>query len=133
MNHVTPFQFWWHHQFFIRNQQIFLYSFNKDDYNFDDAGKNGYSRSSLNKGIFIIFFFYVTNKVLSYVSNSIAGEITWLTFGNSSISMKELIITSILLEFDQKNYFFEGRSWFKLNNLWLALAMLNFTPVSQKS
>ena len=39
--------------------------------------------------------------------------------------MREVIITSILWGFDQKNHFFEGRSWFKLrfNNLGLALTM----------
>ena len=31
-------------------------------------------------------------------------------FGNSNISMGEVTTTSILQEFEQKNYFFEG--WF---------------------
>ena len=39
------------------------------------------------------------------------------TFGNSINSMREVIITSILSEFDQKNNFLEGCSWFKLNYL----------------
>ena len=47
----------------------------------------------------------------------------WLKFGNSSISVTEVIITSILKRFDHKNYFFEGWSWFKFNNLGLALGM----------
>ena len=42
-------------------------------------------------------------------------------FGNSSISLREVIITSILYGFDQKNRFFERWSWFKFNNLGLAL------------
>ena len=37
--------------------------------------------------------------------------------------MKKVIITSILLGFDLKKHFFEGRSWFKLNILGLALSM----------
>ena len=37
--------------------------------------------------------------------------------------MKEVIITSILKRFDQKNRFFEGCSWFKFNNLGLVLGM----------
>ena len=37
--------------------------------------------------------------------------------------MIEVIITSILERFDQKNDFFEGWSWFKFNNLGLALGM----------
>ena len=42
-------------------------------------------------------------------------------FGNSSTSMREVIITSTLLGFDQKNLFLGGRwSWLKFNNLALA-------------
>ena len=44
-------------------------------------------------------------------------------FGNSSISMREFIRTSILQGFDQKNHFFQGWTWFKFNNLGLALGM----------
>ena len=41
--------------------------------------------------------------------------------------MREVIITSILYGFDQKNHFFEEWSWFKFNNLGLALGTnLNF-------
>ena len=35
--------------------------------------------------------------------------------------MTEVITTSILQVFDQKNRFFKGWSWFKFNNLGLAL------------
>ena len=35
--------------------------------------------------------------------------------------MRKVIITSILEGFDQKNRFFDGWSWFKFNNLGLAL------------
>ena len=44
-------------------------------------------------------------------------------FGNSSISMREVIITLILQGFDQKKQFFEGCSRFKFNKLGLALSM----------
>ena len=37
--------------------------------------------------------------------------------------MREVIIISILKGFDQKKHFFEGWSWFKFNNLGLALGM----------
>ena len=48
----------------------------------------------------------------------------WPKFGNSNISMREVIITSILWGFDQKKpLFFEGCSWFKFNNLGMALVM----------
>ena len=41
----------------------------------------------------------------------------------TSISMREVIIISILSGFDQKTHFFEGRSWFNFNSLGLALCM----------
>ena len=40
-----------------------------------------------------------------------------------TISIREVIIISILSGFDQKNHFFDGWSWFKFNNLGLALGM----------
>ena len=47
----------------------------------------------------------------------------WSKFGNSSISMREVIITSIIQGFDRKTLFFEEWSWFKFNNFGLALGM----------
>ena len=38
----------------------------------------------------------VTNKILSCDSNYIVDVVMWLKFGNSSISMRDVIITSIL-------------------------------------
>ena len=43
--------------------------------------------------------------------------------GNASISIREVIITSILLGFYLKKQFFDGCSWFKFNNLGLPLGM----------
>ena len=63
----------------------------------------------------------VSNKILSHDSNYIVDVFMWPKFGNSSISMTEVIATSILWGFDQKNCFFEGWSWFRFNNLGLAL------------
>ena len=40
--------------------------------------------------------------------------LVWPTFGNSSISKG----------FDQKNYFFEERTWFKFNNLELLVGVI---------
>ena len=45
----------------------------------------------------------------------------WPKFGNSSISMRDVIIALILEEFDQKTAFSEGWYWFKFNNLRLIL------------
>ena len=44
-----------------------------------------------------------------------------LNFDYSGIFMRAVIITQILYGFDQKNRFFEARSWFKFNNLRLVL------------
>ena len=48
----------------------------------------------------------VTNKILIRESNYIIGLVMWLKFGDCSISMREVIITSILSGFDQKNSVF---------------------------
>ena len=44
-------------------------------------------------------------------------------FGNSSISMTEVIITSFLQGCEKKITFNEGWSWFMFNNLGLALGI----------
>ena len=56
-------------------------------------------------------------------SNYIVDMVIWPKFGNSSTSMREVIITSMLQGFDQKNDFFEGWSWFEFYNLRLAQGM----------
>ena len=63
----------------------------------------------------------VTNKFLLHDSNYIVDVVTWSKFGYSSIRIREVIITSILKGFDQKNRFFDRWSRFKFNNLGLAL------------
>ena len=47
----------------------------------------------------------------------------WPKFGNSSISIREVIITSIYMDLTKKPTFFEGWSWFKFSNLGLARGM----------
>ena len=49
----------------------------------------------------IIFIHDVTNKILSRESIYIVYVVMWSKFGNSSISMREVIITLILQGFDQ--------------------------------
>ena len=50
-----------------------------------------------NKGYDVIIFVYdVTNKILSRDSNYIIDVAMWQTFGNFSISMRKVIIISIL-------------------------------------
>ena len=63
-------------------------------------------------------------KILSHDWNYIVYVVIWPKFRNSSISFREVKITSNLWGFDQKNTFFlKGCSWFKFNNLGLALRM----------
>ena len=73
------------------------------------------------------FYQDVTNKILSRHSNCIVDAVMWPKFGNSSISMREVIITSSLKGFDQrKTAFFEGWwSWFKFSNQGLVLGTTN--------
>ena len=78
----------------------------------------------LNKGYdVIISVLEVTNKISSSNSNYIADVVMWLKFGNSSIYMREVIITLILWGFNQKNQFFWGVLWLKFSNLRLVLGM----------
>ena len=50
-----------------------------------------------NKGYYVIYSVYdVTNKILSYDSNYIMNMVMWPEFDNSSICIREVIITSIL-------------------------------------
>ena len=49
------------------------------------------------KGYDVIISVYdVTNEILSRDSNYIVDVVMWLKFGHSSISMREVVITSIL-------------------------------------
>ena len=56
----------------------------------------------------IISVHNVTSKVLSCDSNDIVDVATWPKFGTSSISIREVTVTSILIGFDQKNIFLRG-------------------------
>ena len=71
----------------------------------------------------IIFVPNITNKVLSRDLSYIIEVVMWPKFGNSNISMREVIVISISLGFDQKKQFFEEWSWFKFNSLGLALSL----------
>ena len=53
-----------------------------------------------NKGCDVIIFVYDVIKKLSRDSNYIVNVVMWLNSGNSSTSMREVIITSILQAFD---------------------------------
>ena len=63
----------------------------------------------------------VTYKILSYASNGTVDLFMWPKFGNPSMFIREVIITSILT---RKPNFFEGYSWFRFYNLGLALGIV---------
>ena len=50
----------------------------------------------------------VTSKILSSDSNDIVDVVMWPKIGNSSISMGEVTLTSILKRFDQEHHFLRG-------------------------
>ena len=68
---------------------ILIHNFN----NFSSLNKPGYN-------------FFTINKILWHQSNHIVDVVMWLKFGNPSISIREVTITSILKGFDQKKHFF---------------------------
>ena len=61
----------------------------------------------------------MTNTVFLRESNYIADMVMWAKIVNSSIYMREVIITSN--GFDQKHQFFERCSWFKPNSFRTAI------------
>ena len=75
----------------------------------------------LNKGHDIIIFADdVTKKILSGDSNYIVDVFMWPKFGNCSISMREVHNLNFIKIWPEKRLFW-GVSWFKFNNLGLAL------------
>ena len=80
---------------------------------------------SRKKGYGVIMFFHdVINKVLSCDSNYTVDVIMWPKFGNSNISVREVIITIVLGRFDKENHIFWWVLLVKFNNLGLALDMV---------
>ena len=62
----------------------------------------------------------VSSRSLSRNSNYIVDLVMWPNFGNCNISMREVIITSILLWiWPEKPLDLDGWSWFKFNNFGL--------------
>ena len=62
-------------------------------------------------------------QTLSSESSYNVDVIMWPKFGNSSVSMREVAITSIFTNLTEKTKFFEGSTWFNFNNLGLAVYM----------
>ena len=100
-------EFCWHQHFFTRKQQILIYQEIDIDYILIHNLYFLKIKILWNKGYDIITSVHdITNKFLSRDSNYTVDVVMWSKFGNSSISVKEVIIPSILQGFDQKNRFF---------------------------
>ena len=56
----------------------------------------------------MIFVYDVINKILSRESNCIVDLVMWPKFGNSSISVREIISASIYKDLTRKNTFWRG-------------------------
>ena len=62
-----------------------------------------------NKGYYDIYSVYdVTNKSLSHDSNYILDVVMWPKFGNSSICIREIVITQFYKDLTRKTASFEG-------------------------
>ena len=78
-----------------------------------------------NKGYNVIIPSHdVTNKILSRDSNYFVKVFIWPKFGNSSISMREVIEPQFYKDLTRKTAFFKRWSQFKFNNLGLALGTI---------
>ena len=95
----TSLEFCWHQHFFtriqltLRYQEIFYFTFS---WVFKYCYGLLKEKVFWNKGYYIISVHDITNKILSHDSNHIVEVVMWPKFDNSSISMREVIITSIL-------------------------------------
>ena len=90
---------------------------------------------SWNKGYGVIISVHdVINKILSVDSTYTVYVVKWPKFGNSSISMREVTIASILYGFDQKKKLILSGGLGSSSIIWdwHKVWTLNFTPVWQK-
>ena len=102
-----------------------LVCFNWHIYNIDDAWKIAAP------GYYVITFVYgVTNKTLLCDSNDTVDVLMWLMFVNSSIFMREVIITWFFKDLTKKNDILEWCSWFKFNNLGVVLGMAKWSKLN---
>ena len=93
---------------------VFKDFFSRHGYNFNDVSKMatlGLVKIKVfwNKYYDVIVSVYpFINKILSYGSNYIVDVVMWPKFGNFTISMREVIVTSSFYRSDHKNPFFWG-------------------------
>ena len=114
--------------------------FNNHGYNFDDVSKiefPGLLRIQIfqNKGYDVIIPDYdVTNKILPRESNYNVDAVMWPKFGNCSVLWLKLSQLQFYKDLTWKTAFFEEWSWFKFNNLRMALDMTSkfYTSVAKE-
>ena len=139
----TPFEFCQHHHFFIRNQQILLYQEIQIQIAFRYIISNSFnffwsiyidffykmvtiliiSAKMTTIGILIERYFEIkvmTSWLLSMTSTTKFFQVSqiWPKFGNSSISMREVITTFILKGFHQKNRISWGMAVVQVQLFW---------------
>ena len=79
------------------------------------------------------FLSLTSPKNLSPLSNFVVDVIMWPNFNNCSITVREVLIISILWRFEQKNHFFDWLSGPKFNNFEPArrIALKVYTTLSK--
>ena len=91
----TPLEFCWHQYFFTGNQQILLYQEIQIKIIFWQIISNSFYFPWVFYNFDAITSVY-TSEILSRDSNYIVNVVMWPKFGNSCISMREIIVNSIL-------------------------------------
>ena len=77
-----------------------------------------------NKGYYVIYPVYnFSNKTLSHDSNYIMDVVTWPKLVTLAFVQEKLSWPQFYKDLTRKTAFFEERSWFKFNNLGLALGI----------
>ena len=77
-----------------------------------------------NKGYYVIYPVYnFSNKTLSHDSNYIMDVVTWPKLVTLASVQEKLSWPQFYKDLTRKTAFFEERSWFKFNNLGLALGI----------
>ena len=88
------------------------------------AGRSSYSRSPENKGILnkgsdvIISIYDIVSKILSSSLNYVEDVVQWPNFGYVNIFAREVNITQILWEFDQKNWLYWEDGFDSISIIW---------------
>ena len=96
--------------------------FNKPGSNFNRVSKNGYPRYFEIKAM-MSYFLSMPSPTKFYHVIQIVDVFMWPKFGNCSISMEKLSQPQFYKDLTRKTVVFEGWSWFKFNNLGLALSI----------